>query len=577
MRLALGLLILAVLLGLALTWDRSAATADLRMAYVVSPQTLDPTQMQASQDIRYGYALFEGLASFDPYTFEVIPGVASHWDISDDRQTYTFHLRPEARWSNGESLTARDFVRAWQQNLMPDFAGPYHEFLLTIRGARPYFQWCNQSLEAVRTAAAAEQRAAAVARAAQARTRFGELVGVRVIDDHTIEVTLERPLPYFLQMAACWPLFPLPRAVIEEAALDQSTWMLRRDPQWTRGGRMISNGPYRLSEWLFKRRITLDRNEHYWNAGAVKLQRITAMNFADHDAAFAAYETGGVDLYLGATPSFKAELVQAAMSKQRRDIHPTNNWGTYCYVFNCRPKLADGSANPMADPRVRKAMSLAIDRQAIVEHVTREYQQVAEQFIPPDSVAGYDTPEGLSGTVEDARRLLAEAGYPEGKGLPPVVLMYNTGGGHEKTAQAIAHMWQKQLGVRTAFKPLEWKVFLVARHKGDYTVARSGWFGDYGDPTTFLDLFVTGNGNNDAGFSDPQYDRLMQQAATERDASRRMTLLAEAERYVLQEQVPVVPLYYYRLVHIYDPQRVRGVSHHPRNIQMLWRLEVVDR
>ncbi len=578
MRLALCVLILIALLALALAWQPPAVRADLRIAYVGSVQTLDPSQMQASQDIRFGYALFEGLTRFNPYTFQVIPGVAERWNVSDDRLTYTFHLRPDARWSNGDPLTAADFADTWRQNLMPDCAGPYHEFLLHLRGGRAFADWCTQSLQAIHAQPdAADRRERAEQRLDEAVDRFVKTVGVNAADDRTLIVQLDRPVPYFLETVACWAMFPLHASVIDSAALDEGTWMLRRDPQWTRAGRMISNGPYRLAEWRFKRRIILERNEHDPNAGAVGSPRIAALNFTGHIAAFNAYESGAIDLIFGVAAPFRAELVEAARDGRRDDIHPTNNWGTYYFTINCRPTLPDGSPNPFADPRVRKALAMAVDKQDIVDHVTRAYQQVAQTFIPPNSIAGYTAPRGLDGSADEARRLLAEAGHPGGDGLPTVVLMYNSGGGHEKVAQAISRMWQERLGVDVTFRVMEWKVFLDARHKGAFTVARSGWFGDYGDPTTFLDLFATGNGHNDAGFSDPHYDDQLARAAAERDPERRLDILAEAERYILQEQVPLIPLYHYRLIHAYDPARIQGVSHHPRNLQMLHRIEKVDR
>ncbi len=575
MRLVICLLILIIVpLALAVMWQPPTPRADLTTAYI-AVQTLDPSQMQASEDIRMGYALFEGLTTFDPYHFEVLPGVAERWDVSADQLTYTFHLRSDARWSNGQPVTSHDFAATWQQGMLPDFAGPYHKFLRHIRGARAFSEWAGESLKQVSAIENDEaQREAGEKRLRDVSVKFKQLVGVQVVDDRTLVVQLERSTPYFLEVVACWPLFPLHRSVIDSTKLDDQTWMLRRDPQWTRAGRMISNGPYRLAQWQFKRQIVLERSTQYWNKDQVKLNRVAALNFANPVAAFNAYESGAIDLVVGIAVPFRAELVAAARDGRRPDIHPVNNWGTYYYTFNCRPTLPDGEPNPFADPRVRKAFALTIDKQRIVEHVTREFQQVAHTFIPPNSIAGYTAPDGLVGTAEDAPRLLADAGYPNGDGMPTVVLMYNSGGGHENTALAIARMWEQTLGVKVTMDVNEWKVFQDELAKGNFMAARVGWFGDYGDPTTFLDLCQTGNGNNDAAFSDPHYDGLLAQAAQESDATKRLAILAEAERYILQDQVPIVPLYYYRLIHAFNADRVQGVSLHPRNLQFFHRMEV---
>jgi oligopeptide transport system substrate-binding protein len=589
MRLLWSLLVLAGLLIASVIFiAQPPPRGELAAAYT-SIGTLDPTRMQASYDIRFGYAMFEGLATFDPYTMAVQPGVAESWQVSDDRLQWVFELRDDARWSDGTPVTAADFAETWRQSMLPDFAGPYHSFLMHIRGAQAYFDWAVASHQAVMALAdPAAQRPAAQQRVEQIPGRFAQMVGVRVVDARTLVVELETALPYFEELAACWPLFPLHRSVRESAKLNRATWMLRRGSQWLHDQPVVSNGPYVLDQWLFKRYIHLRANRHYWNADPAMPQTILALQYSDGLAAYNAYMRGQVDVIFGVVVDFLPDLVEAAAAGKRHDIHAVNNWGTYYYGFNCRPALSDGRANPLRDARVRRALAMTVDKAAIVNEVTRLRQTVARSFIPPDSIVGYASPDGVDclsdarnteqrqAMIARARALLAEAGYPAGRGIGVVDLVFNTGGGHEKTAEAIAAMWESALGVNVRLRGEEWGVFMNSRHQGRFMVARQGWFGDYGDPTTFLDLFATDNGNNDTGFSDQQYDQLLHAAANTPDRARRMDLLQQAERYIVRQQLPIVPLYHYRLVHAYDPQRLDGVSHHPRNLQMFHLMRVND-
>ena len=580
MRLILPILLLIALLIVATAWRPGRPKADLRVGYT-SLETLDPQIARASEDVRVAYALFEGLCTFDPENFTIEGGVAESWDISEDGLTYTFHLRPDARWSDGSPVTAHDFRFAWKLGLMPDTAPPYIAFLYLIRGGRDYFQWCQESLEKVQPEAGEptpEDLRLARRRIERADEKFDELVGVEVVDERTLRVEMERRVPYFLEIAATWPLFPLHRETLRaNMRVDPNTLRLRRNPQWTKPGTIVSNGPYRLTAWEFKRRLRLTANPHYWNAALVGPETVEMTNFQDANTMFIAYEAEQLNLMLGAGPlEFSPDLVRAQREGRRDDVHGFTAYGTYYYVFNTRDTLSDGRPNPFADPRVRRAFAMTINKPPLVKRVTRLHQEVSDVFIPRGAIAGYESPDGLGYDPERARELLAEAGYPGGEGLPPVLLIYNTGGGHVKVAQAVARMWANELNADVNLEGQEWKVFLRRRNEGGFHIARSGWFGDYMDPTTFLDLFKTGNGNNDAGFSDPYYDGLLEQAAAEPDAAKRMDILRKAEAYIMNEALPAVPLYYYKMIHLYDEQQVRGVSLHPRNLQFFHRMRVMD-
>ena len=579
MRLVLPRLILVVLLIVA-AWPTAqiGRRADLNVAYV-SIETLDPQRMRASEDIRCAYALFEGLCTFDPATFTIQPGVAERWEVSDDGLTYTFYLRDNARWSNGDAVTAHDFVAAWRQGMMPDISPHYIDFLFYIKGGRAYFDWCRAELERINKITDQAQRlTAARRRIEQAAVQFEQTVGVGTPDPQTVIVQLERPTPFFLEIAACWPLFPLHQPTMDAVCdLNLDTLMLRRDPQWTKPDRLIGNGPYRLAAWRFKQDIRFEANPHYWNRDVVGPQSVRLTNYKDHNTAFLAYQTGALDILFGTPVGYRDELVKAGREGSRTDIHEVDAYGTYYYAFNCRPKLSDGRANPFADARVRRAFTMAIDKHELVANVTRIHQTVAGAFIPPSAIAGYQSPAGLDYDPQAARRQLADAGYPDFSGFMPIVISYNTGGGHEDVAHAVGAMWTEHFGVSVSYEAQEWKVYLNKRNTGDFMIARSGWFGDYVDPTTFLDLFVSTNGNNDTGFNDPAFDELMRRAAESLDPAARYRLLEQAEAYLVDQQLPLAPLFHYKLIHVFDPDRLHNVSLHPRNMHMYHLIRVPQR
>ncbi|QNN24186.1 peptide ABC transporter substrate-binding protein [Planctomycetales bacterium ZRK34] len=582
MRLLLPVLILVGLMIGSLMLNRPEPRAELTTGYI-SVETLDPQIARASEDIRIAYALFEGLYSFDN-EFNTVPGVASSYDLSDDHRTWTFHLRASARWSDGEPVTASDFTRSWMIGLLPDTSPPYIEFLQYIRGGADFTKWATERLKQVNAIVdLAERRAAAQQRVDDMPAQFHNIVGVRTPDDHTIVVELERPVPYFLEIAASWPLFPLPMHVIDKLMqVDPGTGMLRRDPQWIKPDNdpptMISNGPFELAAWKFKRAIRMQANPHYWNADAVGPESVELRNYSDMYAMYNAYHSGGIDIALGVTPvPFAPEIVEAQRAGKRDDVHQFNAYGTYYYACNTRPTLSDGRPNPLANVHARRALAMAIDRQLIVDSVTRLHQQATTGFTPTGAIRGYDTPTGLEYNLEAARAEMRAAGYGPGKPFGPLLMIYNTGGGHDLVAQAMARMWEQafaEFGLEPQTEAQEWKVFIKRRSAGNFMVARGGWFGDYTDPTTFLDLFKTGNGNNDSGFSDPKYDAMLAEAAETLDPVQRFDLLEKAEAYIVRDRLPIVPLYYYSIIDLYDAEHVSNVSTHPRNLQMFARMKV---
>ncbi len=593
MRVILSVVFLLLILVTALMWKETPPRAELNIGYSAL-QTLDPQQMRSEEDIRVGYALFEGLTSFDSQTFTIKPGVAQSWEISADRRTFTFHLRHDAKWSDGRPINAEDFRWSWWHGMMPDQAAEYSYFLMFIKGAKAYNQWCTDELTRInKLTDPAERLAAAEKRVEASRRKFDELVtGVKVVDPYTLQLQTEDFLPYFLEVTACWPLFPVPRHALERVThIDGSTLMYRRDKQWTRPSNapatMIGNGPFRLVTARFKRDMYMVANEHYWNAANVGVKSIQMTCYADPSASFTAYETGSIDLMFSAQSlEFCSELLEAQREGKRKDVHDFDSYGTYYFLFNNSPKLASGEKNPLADVRVRRAFARVVDKKALVENVTRVRQTPANVFIPVGAIGGYHSPKGLpclsdakdenerKQIIETAKRELADAGYPDGKGFPAITIVYNADGGHKLVSDFLRDTWARTLNVHMDLQTLEFKVLLDRRSEGAYVIARSGWTGDYSDPTTFLNLFRTGNGDNESKFSDPKVDALLEEADRTVDPQKRFGLLEEVERIAMDDEVPFLPLYHYKLVHLYNPDRISGVTLHPRNMQMFAEIRV---
>ncbi|HEX7010672.1 MAG TPA: peptide ABC transporter substrate-binding protein, partial [Phycisphaeraceae bacterium] len=554
--------------------------ADVRFISSSEHNYLDPQKISWLHDSRIAEHLFEPLVVYDFDAMEHRPGVAESWEVSDDGRVWTFHLRREVKWSNGDPVTAQDFLYAWRRALLPDSAADYTRMLFTIEGAQAFFHWRQEQLaqfQQVRQAAdgqssdAAQDAAEAVWQLTQ--EEFARSVGVTTPDDHTLVVRLERPVPYFLDLAAFITFTPVHRASVEQAThVDPNTGMVRTDPTyWSDPNRLVCNGPYRLADRRFKEYVLLKANEHYWNRQTVRNGSILERIISDPQNALLTYQSGGADLWLDVPTA--SSLAADLLAQNRADVHTQAVAGTYFYNFNCLPTLPDGRANPLADVRIRRALSLAIDREALVKHVTGLNQPIAETFIPPGVIAQYDPPaqESVGFDPQQARELLAEAGYANGRDLTGLSILYNTGQGHERVAQAIQAMWEEHLGVSVPLEGLEVNAFKDRLKSHNFTISRASWFGDYPDPTTWLDKMATGDGNNDCGWSNAQYDALLAQARQEMDQDRRMALLRQAEAILLREQ-PMALLYQYVNVYLWDADRVQGLRMNP---WARWRLEGV--
>ena len=487
-----------------------AKRADLVLVNGAEPDSLDPAIITGQPEGRVVNALFEGLTTFDRKGRSV-PGMAESWTISPDRKTYTFRLRADAKWSDGVPVTAGDFVASWRRMLTPATAAPNNYQLFYVRNAKAF---------------------------ADGKLADFSQVGVRALDDRTLEVQLGNPTPFFLDLCATPPLQPVPLRVIE-----------REGDDWIKPGRIVTNGAYLLEAWRINDRIRLRRNPLYWDRAHVALETVDVLPIAKANVAFNFYASGEADVMLDkgvVPPSLLDEL------KRRPDFHAAPFLGSYFVRFNC-------VKGPFADERVRQAFALAVDRERIVKKITRAGELPAATLVPP-GVAGYHAPAGLGYDPEKARALLAEAGYPGGRGFPLARYLFSEGELNEAIAVELQNMWSQTLGVQVALTRQEWKVYLNSLNSLDYDLARSTWVGDYPDPNTFLDMFLTGGGNNRTGWSNPAYDGLIAQAAAEGDAARRFAILAQAEEMLVARQAVVCPLYFYVGIQLYDPKRVGGIE-----------------
>ncbi len=507
-------------------------SAGQRADFVVASgalRTIDPHRVSWLDEIQVASALFEGLTRLEPRTMQPEPGVAERWDISPDRREYTFHLRRDACWSNGEPVLAAHFRFAWLRVLDPRLKSQYASLLFVIDGAERYYR--------SRLDRDPDNDAPA------------EGVAIRVLDERTLRVRLVAPCSYFLDLTAFATFAP----VFPPALRDAPGGAL--ESRWTRAANIVCNGPFVLRRWDFKRRLILERNPHYWDAGVSDVRRIEVFISTNPATSLLGYETGRIDLVRGLEPEIARVLLEDVRRGRRRDFHVGDRFATFFLRVNCRRQ-------PTSDARFRKALSLAIDREALCEHVLGLGEVPALTFVPrtclelmprrtPDGrTVFYQPPEGLgAGLTREqrtalARRLLAESGWDDAR---PIELAVSADAPLvRRLAEAIQRMWEERLGLRVDLRVLERTVLSQRIRNLDYDVVRSDWYGDYLDPSTFLDMFTSTSGQNRTGWAHAGYDRLIATAAREPDDSRRFELLAEAERILCEQELPIIPIYHKR-------------------------------
>ena len=493
--------------------DSKSGAIVLNIGNLGEPKALDPHIVTGIVEERILSSLFEGLVNLDLRTLEPIPGVAETWELSPDGRVYTFRLRGDARWSNGDPVTAGDFVYAWRRILTPGLAAEYAYLLYPIVNAEAYNTGTLSGFDAV---------------------------GVKALDDRTLTVTLRAPTPYFLSMQIHFPWYPIHQKTIEtHGAIDT------RDTPWTRPGNLVGNGPYALAAWTPNDTISVVRNPNYWDAGRVKIDEVRFHAVSSAIVEERMFRAGELDL------TYTAPLTKIAAYRENEPelIRIDPYLATEFIRFNI-------TRAPFDDIRVRRAFSLAIDRQRLVDHVLKGGQRPASAFTPPDT-AGYTGPDGPRYDPEQARALLAEAGYPEGKGFPTVEFLYDTGDNQRIYSETLQSMWKTELGIEVSLVNQDVKTWLASLIGLNYRFARSYWVGDYVDPSNFLEMFYGNSGNNRTGFRSDEYEALLRRAAATLDASERNDTFRRAET-ILLDSAAIAPIYYWTRPYLASP-RVKGL------------------
>ncbi len=463
-------------------------------------QSLDPHLAGGAVDHNVLCTLFEGLITLDEETMQPRPGAAERWELSANGLTYTFHLRPGAQWSNGDPLTSRDFLYSFRRALTPTLGSEYKDAIFPVKNAEAF---------------------------AKGKLKDFSAVGFRAPNATTLEITLERPTAYFLTVLRANVCFPVHAASVERggAPFDDRT------TKWTRTGPLVGNGPFRLREWKDHQHLAVEKNPHYWDAAKVRLNAIYFYPSESTQSQELAFRAG----QLHTTWDVPLSKVDAYRKDSPALLRVEPYIESYFFRFNTKHPL-------FSDVRLRRALSLAIDREAIVKNILRGGQTPATA-LTPTGLAGYTPPAAVTHDLASARKLLAEAGYPGGKGFPPVELTTISSEINQRLAEAVQQMWRRDLGLDIAITQKEFKVLLDAFDTLDYAIARGRWIGEYPDPLTYLSIFTTGNGVNGTGFADPAYDALIATAAREPTPAARLAALQSAETY-LMEQMPIAPLYW---------------------------------
>ena len=462
-------------------------------------QSLDPHKIEGVPESNINRDLFEGLLISD-VDGKPSPGVAEKWE-NKDFKVWTFHLRKDAKWSDGTPVTAQDFVYSWQRLANPNTASPYASYLQyghivniddIIAGKKPITD-----------------------------------LGVKALDDHTFEVTLSEPVPYFYKLLVHSSVSPVPRAAVEKFG-----------EKWTQPANIITNGAYKLKDWVVNERIVLERNTNYWDNAKTVINQVTYLPISSEVTDVNRYRSGEIDMTYNNMP---IELFQKLKKEIPNEVHVDPYLCTYYYEIN-------NQKAPFNDVRVRTALKLALDRDIIVNKVKNQGDLPAYSFTPPyTDGAKLVEPEWFKWSQEkrneEAKKLLAEAGYTAEKPLT-FDLLYNTSDLHKKLAIAAASIWKKNLGANVKLENQEWKTFLDTRHQGNYDVSRAGWCADYNEPTSFLNMVLSDSSNNTAHYKSPAFDKLIADTLKVTDEAQRSELYSKAEQQ-LDKDSAIVPVYYY--------------------------------
>ena len=605
LRSTLPILTLLAIPLLVVVWSIKAARlppADFTFNNSTEIKTVDPALVSGLPEGRVINSLFEGLVRLTPEDRlpvtggpEAWPGVAERWEISDDGRTYTFYLRKSAKWSNGDPVTAEDYRYSMRRFLSPITAAEYAKQGWYLKNGKKY----NSAGAYLEPGDAVELELNL--KPGEHETRMGELVegtlirkdpptmpddqaqrdkiqqrfyvdvsgeercyvvgdssrgdsipsdalacrmvtldfdavGIRVVDPYTLVTELANPTPFWLQLLGFYPLFPVHRGCLETYGA----------PDWTQPENIVTNGPYRIGFRRPRDRIRLVKNESYWNRENVRLETINALSVEKTTTSLNMYMLGDVDWIQDPPANLMRELMTS--DPPRDDFNPARQFGTYYFKLN----VARG---PLGDKLVRQALSLALDRKDIIRTAIRGPQEPAYSLVPP-GVRGYTSPTCPAEDAELARELLAAAGFPGGQGFRSIEILYNTREDHKAVAELIRKQWQQTLGITVTLRNEAWPAYQDRLRMIHYDVGRQTWIGDYIDPNTFLDLFVSDNENNQTNWANDEYDRLIADAEAEPDEACRLEILREAEA-LLMDEMPLIPIYFYYSRNLIRPY-VRG-------------------
>ena len=484
------------------TEESSSGTKILRTNNGSEPGSLDPALAQGTHESWVLDHTFEGLMKLDKDA-KLVEGMAKEYKVSDDSLTYTFTLRDDIKWSNGDPVTAEDFEFSWKRALDPELASDYAHQLYYIKGGEAY------------------------------NTGEGSVddVAVKALDEKTLEVTLEAPTAYFLELTAFYTLYPVNKNVVEA------------NPDWAKDAKThVSNGPFTLTEWEHDASIKIRKNSNYYDAASVKLDGVDFTIIDDENTTWQGYEGGEYDLLL--------PLPQAVVAQMKANDNPELVIGgevaTYYYNLNSKVK-------PFNNPKIRKALSMTIDRQTIVDKITQGGQIAAEGVVSfgMKDENGKEYRDGvgqlITYNVEEGKKLFEEGLKEEGMtaaDFSKFSILYNTSEAHKKIAQAVQEMWRTNLGIEIQLENVDFQVKLDREKAGDYHISRAGWIGDYMDPMTFVELWLSSSSFNDAKYNNPEYDKLVLTARSTADQKVRFDAMREAEKMVM-EDMPIIPVYFY--------------------------------
>ncbi len=475
------------------------------------PDFLDPHRSWAHDSAQIIMQLLEGLLTRDADYMTIKPGLASEWKVSDDQLTYTFTMREGAKWSNGDPITAeharQSFIRAMDPKIAAPYVAWYTDF---IEGAADFVKNFNSPK----------------------RAEFEKKLGITV-SGNQVSIKLVKPVSYFKYLVAQSPFY-----ITHPSMYDPSS------PAWTDPTKFISNSAFVLKEWRVNDRIVLEKNPQYYDAANTGIDRVSILVLTEQPAVYNMYQSGQLDW----TNNNSIDTTLVPSLKGREDFYNRPILGSYMSIFNQTKK-------PFDDPRVRKAFSLVVDQNMITDRVLRSGFQPTHKLVPP-VIPGYKSliPEQapMEERIKEARRLLAEAGYPDGKGFPQISYKYNTDESHHKIAQALQAAWLKGLGINVKLENQEWKVYLSEQKQKKYEISRLGWIGDYPDPATFLEIFMSHNDNNRTGWKNAEFDRLVREGLAQADEAKRMEIYAQAEK-ILFDETPMIGIYHYSYFGLINP------------------------